>query len=423
VKCKSVQNRYPVQRFLDCCTKTLLLLLLGCLIWLPSLSISFAQTDKDFPHLIDNGGFIVNDGLKNLQHREKELFIPASTLKIFTCLAALEILGEEYRFETHFFLDDEQNLYIKGFGDPFLTTEVIRTIAEELYNRGVRQISAIHLDETTYRVNSPADGAGHSANPFDAPNGALAVNFNSVPIFVSAGGAITSGEAQTPDIPIMNEIGKTLPPGEHRINVNILPKREALSSSLQYTGELIIALFNSAGITIQNGFHAARTPDHLPAIYIHRSEKSLRDIVRSCLRYSNNYIANQLFLTCGAVSYGFPASWDKARRRFNAYAKDRLHLSTKEFYLVEGSGISRRNRISPAGLLKAVERFSPYADLLHNKGKNQIKSGTLSGVFCYAGFLVYHNRILPFVIMLNQQENNRDKLLTALYLAMGDNYQ
>ncbi|MCK5516341.1 MAG: D-alanyl-D-alanine carboxypeptidase [Desulfobulbaceae bacterium] len=423
MKCKLVQNRYPVQRFLNCCTKTLLLLLLGCLIWLPSLSISFAQTDKHFPHLIDNGGFIVNDGSKNLRHREKELFIPASTLKIFTCLAALEILGEEYRFETHFFLDDQQNLYIKGFGDPFLTSEVIRTIAEELYNRGVRQILAIRLDETSYPAIFSADGAGHTSNPFDAPNGALAVNFNSVPIFVSAGGTITSGEAQTPEIPVMYETGKNLPPGAHRININILQKQKTLSPSLRYTGELITALFNSAGITIQNGFHAARTPAHLPAIYIHRSEKNLREIVRSCLQYSNNYIANQLFLACGADSYGFPASWDKARRRFNAYAKDRLRLSTKEFYMVEGSGISRKNRISPAGLLKAVKRFSPYADLLNRRGKILIKSGTLSDVFCYAGFLDHHNRSLPFVIMLNQQKNNRDQLLAALYLAMNDNYQ
>ena len=412
-----------MQRFLHCLTKTVSLFLLGCLILLPTLSNSFAQAEKEFTHLIDNGGFIVSDGSKNLQQNERELFIPASTLKILTCLAAFDILGEEYRFETHFFRDNQQNLYIKGFGDPFLTSEVILTIAENLYNRGVRQILAIHLDDTAYRARSPADGAGHSANPFDAPNGALAVNFNSVPILVSTDGSTTSGEIQTPEIPIMNEIGKTLPPGEHRINVNILQKREALSSSLQYTGELITALFIRAGIKIQNGFHAAPTPDHLPAIYIHRSEKSLRDIVRSCLLYSNNYIANQLFLACGAVSYGFPASWDKSRRRFNAYAKNRLHLSTSEFNLVEGSGLSRKNRISPAGLLKAVEHFRPYADLLNNRGINLIKSGTLSNVFCYAGFLVYHNKVLPFVIMLNQQENNRDQLLTALYLAMGDNDQ
>jgi len=90
---------------------------------------------------------------------------------------------------------------------------------------------------------------------------------------------------------------------------------------------------------------------------------------------------------------------------------------------VEGSGLSRKNRISPAGLLKAVEHFRPYAGLLNSRGKNLIKSGTLSDVFCYAGYLVHHNKALSFVIMLNQQENNREQLLTALHLAMNDNSQ
>ncbi len=411
-----------MQHVFNCCTKITLLLLLGSLAWLLNFSTSFAQTDKKFVNLIDNGGFIVKDGPKNLQYRQKELFIPASTLKIFTCLAALEILGEEYRFETHFFLDDQQNLYIKGYGDPFLTSEVVRIIAEELYNRGVKQLLSIRLDETSYSTDFPADGAGLSTNPFDAPNGALAVNFNSVPIFISANGSRTSGEIQTPEIPIMYEIDKSLPPGVHRINVNTLPKQGTLSPSLRYTGELISTILNEVGITIQNGFHAGRTPDNLRTIYIHRSEKNVRDIVRSCLQYSNNYIANQLFLICGAVSYGFPAGWDKSRQRFNVYARDRLKLSAREFYLMEGSGLSRKNRISPAGLIRAVEFFRPYADLLNIKEKNLIKSGTLSDVFCYAGFLVYHNKLLPFVIMLNQKRNNRDRLLTALHTAVSDNF-
>ncbi len=395
-------------------------LLLASLIWFLNLSPSFAQAEEKFDDLIDNGGFILKNDSKILQHRAEEPFIPASTLKILTCLVALEILGEEYRFETHFFLDDQKNLYIKGYGDPFLTSEALQTIAEKLYKLGVNQLLSIRLDETSYTVDSLTDGAGRSANPFDAPNGALAVNFNSVPVFISADGTITSGEAQTPEIPIMYEIGKSLPPGAHRINVNTLPKKKSLSPSLRYTGELIMTLFTRAGITIQNGFYADRTPAHLRTVYIHRSEKSLREIVRACLRYSNNYIANQLFLACGAVSYGFPASWDKSRRLFKIYAKEKLQLSANEFYMVEGSGLSRKNKISPAGLLRAVEHFHPYAELLNSKRKHLLKSGTLNDVFCYAGFLFHDSRFLPFVIMLNQQENNRDKLLTAIYLALGD---
>jgi D-alanyl-D-alanine carboxypeptidase/D-alanyl-D-alanine-endopeptidase (penicillin-binding protein 4) len=399
------------------------LLLFCSLIWFLSFSTSSAQIDTNLDHLLDNGGFIIKDGSENLQHRARETFIPASTIKILTSLAALEILGEDYRFETHFFLDDQRNLYIKGYGDPFLTSQVLQAIAEKLYSHGVKHLLSIRLDESSYTLDSLADGAGQSTNPFDAPNGALAVNFNSVPIFVSADGSITSGEVETPEIPIMHEIGRSLAPGAHRVNINTLPIKGPLSPSLRYTGELITAFCNRAGIIIKNGFQADRTPEQLRAVYIHSSEKSVREIVRSCLKYSNNYIANQLFLACGAVSYGFPANWNKSRRLFKVYVKERLHLSTKEFYLVEGSGLSRKNFISPAGLLKAVQHFRPYAELLNFKGNSYVKSGTLSDVFCYAGFLIYHGRYLPFVIMLNQQENNRDKLLKALRYAINENFK
>ncbi len=392
--------------------------LLSTLILLLNLTPCYAQPSETFDHLIDNGGFIVKDGSGHLQYRERETFIPASTLKIVTCLAALEILGEDYRFETHFFLDDKKNLYIKGFGDPFLTSEVLSDIAEKLYSQGIRQLSSIILDDTSYTLDSLADGAAHSPNPFDAPNGALAVNFNSVPVSITPDGTITSGELQTPNIPVIYDIGNNLPPGLHRININILPKEKSLTPSLRYAGELITELFHTAGIVIHKKFQAGPTPSSLRIVYIHKSEKKVRDMVRACMKYSNNYLANQLFLACGAVSYGYPASWEKSRRLFRSYAKERLGLSSREFHLTEGSGLSRKNRITPAGLLTAVELFQPYMHLLNHEGDIYIKSGSLRDVFSYAGFFVHRARLLPFVIMLNQKENNRLKLLTALQHAI-----
>jgi len=378
----------------------------------------YAQPLAEIDHLIQNGGFIVKDGNRYLQSRENEQFIPASTLKIITSLAALEILGEDYRFETHFYLDEKNNLYIKGFGDPFLTSEVLRNIVEKLLELGLKQISTIFLDESTYALDSLADGAEHSQNPFDAPNGALAVNFNSVPVLISSDRTIHSGEVQTPTLALMHEIGGDLSPGLHRLNINILPQNSHLSPSLRYTGELFTTLFKEAGITVRNGFDAGITPDYLHPAYIHIGEKNLSEVIRSCLKYSNNYIANQLFLACGAVSYGYPASWEKSRNRFRTYAGKRLNLSEKELIMVEGSGLSRKNRISPAGMLTVVENFQPYAHLLNYSENLFTKSGTLHGVFCYGGFFVRDDRFIPFVIMLNQEINNRDKLIEALKLAL-----
>src|SRR5262249_31758035 len=58
-----------------------------------------------------------------------ELLNPASNVKLFTAAAALAILGPDYRFETEFMLDDSSEgsrakvLYVRGKGDPSITTE------------------------------------------------------------------------------------------------------------------------------------------------------------------------------------------------------------------------------------------------------------------------------------------------------------
>jgi len=61
--------------------------------------------------------------------------IPASTLKLLTALAALHTLGPDYRFVTDFYLDEDSNLKIKGFGDPLMISETISLIAEGIGNR------------------------------------------------------------------------------------------------------------------------------------------------------------------------------------------------------------------------------------------------------------------------------------------------
>ena len=55
----------------------------------------------------------------------KKLLVPASTLKILTSLAALDRLGPDFRFKTEFYQDSEENLKIKGYGDPLLISEVL----------------------------------------------------------------------------------------------------------------------------------------------------------------------------------------------------------------------------------------------------------------------------------------------------------
>ncbi len=79
---------------------------------------------------------------------EDKLFTPASLTKIFTLLAALEILGEEYVYPTSFYFSSltpgviNGDLYVAGSGDPTQSSEVIKKIADDLVQKfGIRHIS------------------------------------------------------------------------------------------------------------------------------------------------------------------------------------------------------------------------------------------------------------------------------------------
>jgi D-alanyl-D-alanine carboxypeptidase/D-alanyl-D-alanine-endopeptidase (penicillin-binding protein 4) len=377
-----------------------------------------AKSSSEAEQYINNGGYMVRDGSGLLQYRQQELFTPASTLKILTSLVALEKLGSNYRFETHFFLDQQKNLYIKGYGDPFLTSEAILEIGKKLAELGVDQLGALFLDESSFALKGETAGDENSANPYDAPNGALAVNFNALPIRIAKDAAITSGEPETPLIAMMTEAGAGLSPGRHRLNIGTLLQSGQLSPALRYTGELFIAQFQQTGIRVGKGFREKPVPKDLPPIYIHYGTKSLDEIIRACLKNSNNYIANQLFLACGAREFGLPATWEKSRRSFAVFAEETLDLGPNHISVQEGSGLSRQNRLSPSALVAILERFKPHSELLSRKNDILLKSGTMKGVYCYAGYFSQEDSLTPFAILLNQAQNNRDSILQAVHAAL-----
>ncbi len=386
---------------------------MGCVFLLPGFLYA---RPADISQLISNGGYAFTTKTGVVQFRGNELFVPASTLKILTCLAALETLGNNYRFETRFFLDKKNNLYIQGFGDPFLTSETVLDIGVELRKRGVKNLSSIYLDDSNFHLLTPTPGSQNSSNPYDAPNGALAVNFNALPFTLSEENRVSSGEDQTPFIPLMREIANNFSPGSYRVNVSAFDDNNT-SLPLRYAGELFTAQFKRNNISTNGLFLQKKTPPDVRPIYIHYSSKTLEEIIRACLKYSNNFIANQLFLACGAATFQFPATWEKSRRFMNHYLTSTLKLTSSQICMVEGSGLSRQNSITPLAFLQILERFKPHANLLSKKDDRVLKSGTLSNVFSFAGYL-HEKTLKPFVILLNQPENTREDILQLFHATL-----
>lgn len=381
------------------------------------LLLALPGTAVGSPHrLIQHGGYVVTrNGNIVARRNASRPFIPASTIKLATSLAALHFLGPDYRFSTRFYLDSNQDLIIEGGGDPFLVGESIADIAKELHRQGLNAIRNIILDDSAFQLSGNADGAGSSTNPYDAPNGALAVNFNSLPLLVHQNGTIQSAEPQTPFIPLMKEAGTPLPHGQYRINIGSLPKKTGLSLPLRYVGELFTALFRQEGIVATGTIRKGPVTDTSRLMYTYQSGKTVQELIEANLRFSNNFIANQLFLACGMQQKGRPATWEKARTVVLHYLRTTLKLNNDQLTLVEGSGLSRKNRITPMAMIRLLDHFKPYRHLLPLHQQTPVKTGTLSGVFCLVGYFQQNGHPDPFVIFLNQKKNNRDQLFQTLY--------
>jgi D-alanyl-D-alanine carboxypeptidase/D-alanyl-D-alanine-endopeptidase (penicillin-binding protein 4) len=363
--------------------------------------------------LIQNGAYGVSDlqGKIVAGCNLDRPYIPASIIKMPTALAALSILGPSYRFKTRFYLDAQNNLYIQGFGDPLLIPEEIRLIFAEFKRRGLRRINAVYVDSSNFALEHQTPGSEFSDNPYDAPVGPTAVNFNSVPVRVRRGGKVESGEPNTPFLPLMQELAAGYSSGRHRINI-CKGGCNADREMARYTAELFRALQQEAGIPGQGKTGLKQVPSSARLLYEHRSSKNLLELCSSLLKYSSNFIANLVYLASGAKKFGWPATWSKAERAVEHELIRQLGAATAAAIVhKDGSGLCRDNRITARAMLEVLRRFRPYAGLLRKHGGGPGKSGSMKGVWNYAGYLADGK---AYVIMLNQQANQRMAVLRRL---------
>lgn len=389
--------------------------------------VSLANSDNAANHLINDlpefskmqqaGLLLVDDrGLPVLAKRANQLLVPASTTKLVTAYLALQHWGEHYRFSTPFYLQTQQGktrLWIKGRGDPFLTSEELLVLAKNLSHRlqeaGVEHVDELVLDTTLFEEGLILPGTGQSDNPYDAVPSALATNFNTL-FLTRQQGRLQSAEVQTPLTPLSHVLGKSIQKRQ-RINTGTNPK-----VGQRYFAELLRAFLEQEGVSISKQVTWSVVDKSWKPFYVHKTQKTLAEIVRPMMKYSTNFIANQLVLMLAAESFGAPATQEKVKRLF----KERLQAEFKwqGSVLQEGAGLSRFNRLSSKQLVDVLQRFLPWKHLLPEVVDGvYAKSGSLIGVSTLAGYLYKNERWWPFVVMMNEKApyRYRNKVAAQLY--------
>ena len=293
--------------------------------------------------------------------------IPASTLKLLTSLTALKTLGPSYRFNTLIaYSPKTHRLFLKGQGDPLLISEELRRLGERIITSfHPERISDIIIDTSFFSPDITIPGTGRSTNPYDATTGALCANFNTFRFKWSQHEkTFISAEPQTP---LLNILKKDIR------NSGLKNGRILLAEPIRkiYPGLLLAHFIKEnhipvTGKIISSSFCEACTP-----VIKFESNFSLDEVLEKLLAFSNNFMANQIMLAMGANAFGPPATLEKGTTYLKDFAKKNLLL--QDIKLVEGSGLSRQNRITAAHMIRILKAFKPYHRLLRLDGNDFYK--------------------------------------------------
>jgi serine-type D-Ala-D-Ala carboxypeptidase/endopeptidase (penicillin-binding protein 4) len=371
---------------------------------------------------------------------------PASSIKLLTTYAGLELLGPAYVWATEAYASasltqDVLNgdLILKGYGDPKLTLENFWLLLRNLRARGLREIRGdLVLDRGYFapETHDPARFDDQPTRPYNTGPDALLVNFKAVTIqFVpdaESRGVRVLAEPLLPQLQIVNRLALADGPcGDWVSRLKLQAHGGAETARLAFSGTyardcgertrsfsvlghrhyvagVFSQLWKELGGAFAGGVRDGEVPPGAPLLASTKSP-TLSEIVRDINKFSNNVMARQLFLTLGAVGAGAPATAEKSNRVIRQWLAIK-GLSFPELVLENGSGLSRIERISAGNLGRLlVNAFaSPVMPELMASlplaavdgtmrkrlaraavaGQAHIKTGSLAGVRSIAGYVL-----------------------------------
>ena len=317
---------------------------------------------------------------------------PASTLKLLTAAAALETLGEEYRFKTDLLTDGHiskgvlhGNLYMRGQGDPTLLKKDLDQFAVTLSKQGVKTINgdlvgddrwfdsvrlspSIEKNDETFYYAAQISGLTLSPNT-DYDAGTVIVNAR--PSKKGYKAKVT----MTPDTGIVTIINKTntVPKG-HRNTLSIkrqhgtnnivitgnVPlgsagKKEwvTVSNPTAYTLDVFKKSLSEKGIKFSKSSKVTRqgTPNSAKVIASKQS-MPLKSLMRPFMKLSNNSHAEILAKTMGRQVYG-EGSWNAGLRVMREFGES-IGLTTSDWNFEDASGMSHNNKVTSAQLTELL---------------------------------------------------------------------
>jgi D-alanyl-D-alanine carboxypeptidase/D-alanyl-D-alanine-endopeptidase (penicillin-binding protein 4) len=352
-----------------------------------------------------------HEGKAILGWRESEPMNPASTMKVLTTLAGLDILGPQYRWRTKIFTDGvihqgtlQGNLYLQGSGDPKLIPEELAKLMKDLQALGIQKIDGnLFFDRNAYAPSVMEHNTidGESLRAYNVAPDPLLYAFRTL--------SFQLGKSRTADfidisytptlsqLKVVNQmqlIDRSCDNWKSNIRFNLEPETVASTDqaiTAQFSGSFpnackgvnfnVVALDPNTFLT--QGFAAAwelaggawvKPPVGkdgavpLAARLLLQFEGiPLADDVQDINKYSNNVMARQLLLTLALEKMGKPATTANGELVIQSWLKQN-GLNFVGMVIENGSGLSRNEAISAEQmnqlLLKA--RNLPISEVFYN---------------------------------------------------------
>ncbi len=391
-----------------------------------------------------------------LFERSPELaLVPASNLKILTALAALDAFGPAHCFTTRVLADaplDAQGgvdvLYLQGGGDPALTSESWWRLAADLRLAGLHGVRrGIVVDDSAFDTLRWHPSWGRvTSRAYYAPIGALSANYGAFAVEVRPGRepgapvtvaidppvaslrivnrARTGPQGSAPKLEVeriaVGEVEEVRVSGSAPLGAEPKVYYRSVADAARYAGALARLQLEANGIRV--GAELSRGGIPPGAIQLLAFEgRALGEIVGLLVKHSNNQIAETLVKALGAQRRGL-GSWALG----TAVVRERLvglGLDDRGLELVDGSGLSTQNRVTPRLLVDALRvgrgSFRLGPELLASlpiaardgtlkkraaaaQGRVRAKTGLLDQVTALSGYAELANgRAAAFAILVN----------------------
>jgi D-alanyl-D-alanine carboxypeptidase/D-alanyl-D-alanine-endopeptidase (penicillin-binding protein 4) len=376
----------------------------------------------------------VNNRAPLFLYNEEKRFVSASNMKLYTTAAALLSLSPDFTYETKVMTNGsitqgilKGDLIIVASGDPTISgyfnnnnpIQVFENWGNALVQKGIRKIDGDIVIDNAYFNDSPFGAGWHwddMSSCYSTAKDAFSFNNNCIALTVSPGNKIgvpaiieiepktgyvtvsnnitTAGERSTVDIKAeyTNNSKTIVMSGTIPLNHKSAVKYVAAKHPAEFGAYVLKETFLSKGIEVNGNIVCTRSdceqikdikalkingePPCLTTLAIYRSPK-LSEIIKVINKISNNLYAENLFLTIAKERHKEGNS-EEAALAVRKILKE-TGLNPEGLHMVDGSGLSRFNLITPNGTVQLLLNMarSPHAEAFYNSLAIPGDDGTL----------------------------------------------